>query len=142
MTRCALVLTCVIAFGSAACNRNLPEAAKNLPPGDPEKGRQAFVALQCHACHEVAGGGLPAPSVVPAVALGGTSLLPPSREDIAADILLPSSHFAQGYPRAQITVDGQSRMPDYSKALTEDQLANLSAFLKSRYTRGLPSPTR
>jgi len=112
------------------------------PAGDVEKGRQAFVDLHCNACHQVAGESLPPASVTPAVALGGRALLPPSEERLREDILLPSSHFAVGYPSEQIMKGDQSRMPDYSKALTEEQVANLAAFLRSRYQQGLPTGTR
>lgn len=112
------------------------------PAGDAEKGRQAFVEFHCNACHEVAGEALPPASVTPAVALGGRVLLPPSQERLREDILLPSSHFAVGYPREQITKGDRSRMPDYSKTLTEEQVTNLAAFLRSRYQQGLPTGTR
>jgi mono/diheme cytochrome c family protein len=140
--RLTLASLCLSACCVAACGGPTPDAAKDLPKGDVARGQQAFVDLQCHACHQVAGGGLPAPSVVPAVALGGTRLLPPSEQDIATDIVLPSSHFAAGYPTDQIVRDDKSKMPDYSKQLTKAQLADLAAFLKSRYHRGLPSATK
>jgi mono/diheme cytochrome c family protein len=134
-----------LAFGLAAavsCRQAPSGRGAGLPPGDPEAGRRAFVELQCHTCHDVAGGGLPPASVVPAVRLGGRTLLPPSRERLAEDILLPSSHFAEGYPASQIMKGDASRMPDYSKVLDDRQVADLVAFLASRYQRGIPSPTR
>jgi hypothetical protein len=138
-----LVFLCVLGVSGAACNG--PDArpwTKKLPAGDAESGREAFIRLQCHSCHEVVGGNLPAPSIVPAVGLGGRKLLPPSPDRIAQDILLPSSHFAAGYPVDQITADDRSRMPDYSKVLSDQEVANLVTFLASRYSRGLPSATR
>ena len=142
MSRVPVVSIWLVLMGVAACSGPTPEAVKDLPAGDVERGRQAFVTLQCTACHEVAGGGLPAASVVPAVGLGGRMLLPPSAETLAEDIVLPSSHFAAGYPTDQITAQDRSRMPDYSKVLSKEQVADLAAFLKSRYERGLPSATR
>ena len=111
------------------------------PAGDAAKGRQAFVALHCNACHEVAGETLPPASITPPVLLGGKMLLPPSEERIRADILLPSSHFAVGYPSEQIMAGDRSRMPDYSKRLDDRQVADLVAFLKTSYQRGIPSAT-
>ncbi len=142
MRRVPPLSICLALLCAAACSRSTPEAVRNLPAGDAERGKLAFITLQCTACHEVAGGGLPAASVVPAVGLGGRSLLPPSAERLAEDIVLPSSHFAAGYPTEQITEQDRSRMPDYSKALSKEQVADLVAFLKSRYTLGLPSATR
>jgi mono/diheme cytochrome c family protein len=126
----------------ASCRQVSSDRRAGTPAGDPEAGRQAFVQLQCSTCHEVAGGGLPPPSVVPAVWLGGKTLLPPSAERLSEDILLPSSHFAVGYPTSQIVRGDASRMPDYSQVLDERQVANLVAFLQSRSERGLPTPTR
>jgi mono/diheme cytochrome c family protein len=131
-----LVGLLVVLLPAMACG------GSRTPAGDAARGRQAFVDLRCNACHEVSGEALPPPDVVPAVALGGRRLLPPSEEALRADILLPSSHFAVGYPTEQITKDGRSRMPDYSKVLTETQVADLVAFLRAHYQRGLPSATR
>jgi hypothetical protein len=79
---------------------------------------------------------------VPAIALGGRTFLPPSRARLTEDILLPSTHFAQGYPVNQIMEGDQSKMPDYSTVLTNTQVADLVAFLKAQYSLGIPSPTR
>jgi|MudIll2142460700_1097286.scaffolds.fasta_scaffold1024672_1 mono/diheme cytochrome c family protein len=137
MTRSHALAAC-----SAALTLTLACGGSQTTSGDPDKGRQAFVDLRCNSCHEVAGESLPAPSVTPAVGLGGRALLPPSADRLKADILLPSSHFAVGYPREQIMRGDVSRMPDYSKQLSDEQVANLVAFLKSRYERGMPSATR
>jgi mono/diheme cytochrome c family protein len=136
MTRplCALAAT-ALAVSAIACSRPAPN-------GDAAAGRTAFVEMQCNACHDVAGDSLPPPTVTPAVRLGGKMLLPPSPTQTKADILLPSSHFAEGYPREQIMAGDASRMPDYSKRLTDAQVTDLVAYLQSRYARGLPSATQ
>ncbi len=137
MTRplCAVALGALL-LGTAACSRP-------APGGDPAAGRTAFVELQCNACHDVAGDSLPPPTVTPAVRLGGRMMLPPSPERTRDDILLPSSHFAQGYPREQIMAGDASRMPpNYKERLTDAQVANLVAYLQSHYVRGLPSATQ
>jgi mono/diheme cytochrome c family protein len=141
MTRLPFVCLWLSALAVGGCSGG-PEVSRNLPEGDATRGRQAFVDLQCTGCHEVAGTPLPAPAIVPAVTLGGRMLLPPSRAQIAEDILLPSSHFARGYPASQITDAGKSKMPDYSQALTTQQVADLAAFLEVHYRRGLPSATK
>jgi hypothetical protein len=138
MTRLPLVFVSLGAMLLAACASRL---TRDLPQGDVDRGRHAFVELQCTGCHEVPGLSLPAPTTLPAVALGGRTLVPPSRERLAQDIILPSSHYVADYPVSQFTRDGRSRMPDYRK-LTRDQLADLIAFLQSRYQFGLPRPTR
>jgi mono/diheme cytochrome c family protein len=132
----ALVATVAVALASAAA------CARSTSAGDPERGRRAFVENKCTTCHDVVGEKLPPASVTPAVTLGGRVLLPPSEEKLTADITLPSSHFAVGYPSEQIMKDGQSRMPDYSKVLKGEQVADLVAYLRSRYKQGLPSATQ
>jgi mono/diheme cytochrome c family protein len=133
--------TLLVAVLAAGCGRSERPAAA-LASGNVEDGRKAFIAFRCYSCHEVAGESLPAPSVIPAVYLGGRALTPPSQARLAEDIRFPSSHFAVGYPASQITTEGQSKMPDYSKVLTDEQVAHLSAYLRSRYSLGIPSPTR
>jgi mono/diheme cytochrome c family protein len=130
----ALIVCLVVLAAPVAC-------ARHRAAGDPEKGRRAFVEFKCNACHDVVGETLPPASVTPAVSLGGRMLLPPSDEKLRTDITMPSSHFAVGYPQEQITKGGHSRMPDYSKVLTPDQVNDLVAYLGTRYQRGLPSAT-
>ena len=130
----ALFVCLVVLAASAAC-------ARRHGGGDPDKGRRAFVEYKCTACHDVAGENFPPAAVTPAISLGGRVLLPPSDEKLRSDITMPSSHFAVGYPQEQITKNGQSRMPDYSKVLTPDQVSDLVAYLRTRYQQGLPSAT-
>ena len=131
----ALITVVAVALASAACGRS-------TSAGDPERGRRAFIEYKCTTCHEVVGETLPPASVTPAITLGGRVLLPPSEEKLKADITLPSSHFAVGYPSEQITRDGRSRMPDYSAVLKGEQVADLVAYLRTRYKQGLPSATQ
>lgn len=133
---CILAMLSAVAAG---CGDAPPPEAQNLPAGNAEAGRQAFVSLQCHACHDVEGEALPAPAIVPSIHLGGKRLLLPSTERLATDILLPSSHFAVGYPAQQIAESGRSRMPDYATRLDKQTLANLTAYLRSKYQRGVPT---
>jgi len=132
----ALVALLAVGLASAAA------CARSASTGDPERGRRAFIDYKCTTCHEVVGETLPPASVTPAITLGGRVLLPPSEEKLTADITLPSSHFAVGYPSQQIMKDGQSRMPDYSKVLKGEQVADLVAYLRTRYKQGLPSATQ
>jgi len=135
MSRSLASIMCLIVLAaSVAC-------ARRQLGGDPEKGRRAFVEYKCSACHDVVGETFPPASVTPAVSLGGRVLLPPSDVTLRADITMPSSHFAVGYPQEQITKSGQSRMPDYSKVLTQEQVKDLVAYLRTRYQQGLPSAT-
>jgi Cytochrome c len=134
-SRPLIAIVALASISTAAC-------ARSTSAGDPERGRRAFIEYKCTTCHDVVGETLPPASVTPAVTLGGRVLLPPSEDRLRSDITLPSSHFAVGYPSEQIMKDGKSRMPDYSKVLKGEQVADLVAYLRSRYTQGLPSATQ
>src|SRR3989304_5262335 len=65
-----------------------------LPDGDPDRGREAFVALRCSSCHEVAGleDELPRPVATPdtGVELGGLGMREPSDGGLVTSMLNPS----------------------------------------------------
>jgi len=129
----------VVAVGLAAtlavvgCNmgRRSPSGFR-LPRGDAEAGKAAFVDLKCYTCHSVEGMDLPAPTAAQVITLGGSRVLPQTDGDITTDIILPSSHFATDF-RGGST----SPMPDFTRTMTVRQLADLVAFLQSKYRVGL-----
>ncbi len=107
-----------------------------LPPdGDAERGKAAFVAFGCAACHEVAGGDLPSPTVQPPVpvVLGGMRDSEMPDGYLVTSIIYPSYRLAR-YPKDPITQGGESRMPHYAETMTVRQLTDLVAFLQSRYS--------
>ena len=108
-----------------------------MPPGDADKGRQAFVALDCHTCHRVAGVDLPAPEKEGPVQvlLGGEVLRVRSYGDLVTAIIHPSEGLASGYPKDVLAEGGQSRMPDYGDRMTVSQLIDLVTFLHGHYSR-------
>lgn len=103
------------------------------PPGDPERGRAAFVALRCYYCHRVEGAELPSPLAQPPVpvTLGDRTRPAPSRERLVRGIIAPSHEFAPGYKEELIRDGKLSRMGDYSDVLTVRQVSDLVAFLES-----------
>lgn len=110
-------------------------AGFRLPPdGDGERGKAAFIALGCHACHDVDGVPLPKASLRPKVPvlLGGTLDKPMTDGYLVTSIIYPSYELAP-YPRSEITSGGESRMPRYADRLTVQQLVDIVAFLQSRY---------
>jgi mono/diheme cytochrome c family protein len=115
-----------------------------LPDGNAENGRAVFVELKCNACHRVQGLDLPAPTAHPEVPviLGGR--IPYSRADgeLVTSIINPSYRLASGYPRDLVAAGGRSRMPDVSETITARQLADIVAFLQSRYEVVPPQPVR
>src|SRR3990172_8324333 len=67
-----------------------------LPDGDPVRGREAFVALRCSSCHEVAGleDELPRPVATPetGVELGGLRVREPSDGGLVTSTANPPRH--------------------------------------------------
>lgn len=109
--------------------------------GNIERGKAAFVALRCAACHEVAGGDLPQPTIQPPVpvVLGGLRNAPMPDGYLVTSIINPSYRLAR-YPKNEITLNGQSRMPHYADQMTVRQLTDVVAFLQSRYgVRRIPA---
>jgi hypothetical protein len=102
----------------------------HMPDGDPARGQAAFVALRCHACHEVQGVALPAPVAQPALpfALGGRSLRVRTDGELAAAILEPSRGQAWG-EREECRAGRLSRMGDFSESMTARDLVDIVAFL-------------
>jgi len=85
---------------------------------------------------------LPAPvadPVVPVV-LGGKIPRPRTDGEIVTSVIFASHRLAPGYSRYLIQSGDLSRMPDYNDSLTVRQLADLVAFLQSRYE--VVSPTQ
>jgi len=143
MQRSLILLPMALLLGAVACESGRHSSAGfRLPAdGNVERGKAAFVALECHRCHEVAGAELPPPTVQPPVpvVLGGVVLNEMTDGYLTASIINPSYRLA-GYPKESITAGGKSRMPEYADCMTVRQLTDLVAFLQSRYTvrRGSP----
>jgi len=108
-----------------------------LPDGDATRGREAFVALRCNACHHVAGLDLPRQGAGAAdVALGGQTIRVKTYGELVTAIINPSHRIAPGYPESRVTTsDGQSLMAlaYLNEVMTVQQLIDLVAFLQSSY---------
>jgi mono/diheme cytochrome c family protein len=130
-------LLVVVASAWTGCSRGRAPSQFSLPDGNVDAGKAAFVDLKCYTCHTVDGVDLPAPTWATPVKLGGRKALPPTTGDLSTDIIMPSSHFAEGYPASQVQEGAASKMPDLTRQMTIRQLADLVAFLRSRYGVGL-----
>lgn len=100
-----------------------------FPAGDPAKGRQVFVDLECFSCHQVKGEAFP----------------PGKKDDVGPDLTGMGGRHPTDYllesvlnPNAVIVEgpgftgpDGLSKMPDYRDSMTVAQLIDLVAYLKS-----------
>jgi mono/diheme cytochrome c family protein len=102
-----------------------------LPGGDPVKGRQAFVELECFKCHAIQGENFPASggdakNVGPELTgMGGQH----PAEYFAESILAPNAVILDG--PGFTGPDGRSIMPGYADSLSVAQLVDLVAFLQS-----------
>jgi hypothetical protein len=137
--RCLSIVSVIAALtmvGTACRTARHSSSAFYLPTdGDPERGKLAFVTLGCESCHEVAGVDLPRPTVQPPVhvVLGGSVESKLSDAYLVTSIINPSWDLAP-ISKEQTSSDGRhSRMPQYSDRMTVRQLADIVAFLQSRY---------
>jgi mono/diheme cytochrome c family protein len=127
----------------AACGPSPRSSAGfRLPAGDVASGRAAFAELRCHACHQVAGVELPAPTAAHAVPVSLGGVVPASRTDgdLVTGIINPSHRLVGAYDRSQVSSGSLSRMGDFTDAMTVRQLVDIVAFLQSRYVVERPVP--
>lgn len=139
LIRTALLTLC--AAGITACEPS-PQSPLGfrLPEGDPGAGQATFVALQCTACHEIAGLTLPAPQEPGPVLveLGGQVTKVRTYGELVTSIINPSHRLAWGHPQEEVSQDGESLMRIYNEVMTVQQLIDLVALLQSRYEVVIP----
>jgi hypothetical protein len=115
-----------------------------LPAGDAERGREAFVALRCTACHEVAGleRELPAPVATPVtgVKLGGLAMREPSDGELVTSIVNPSHQLYPSGEEERITSGEGSRMANLNASMSVQELIDIVAFLHERYASAESAP--
>ena len=112
---------------STVDNQEYKATTVMLPEGQPEAGREAFVALGCATCHAVAwDSDLPAPvHPNPGPGLG----LEPAKLDpggLATSIVAPSHKVADNFKGE----GGASPMRDFNGSMTIRQLSDIVAYLK------------
>ena len=144
----------LFALGALTCATSLfacapPEksaAGFRLPDGDIASGRAVFQDMKCYACHRVRNTDFPPPVADPPVpvVLGGLESSQISDGYLVTAIINPNHRIgrtlidqllAQGDESRMLEVMSgtESRMPDYSELMTVRQLADLVAFLHTRY---------
>lgn len=130
--------------GSVACADRMAQIGFSLPAGKAERGREAFVFLQCHACHTISGVELPrephAPEP-PFVELGGSVTRVKTYGQLITAIINPSHKLAEGYPEELVSENGQSKMPVYNEVMTVQDLIDIVTFLQPRYNVVAPVPS-
>jgi mono/diheme cytochrome c family protein len=113
----------------------MSEAGFRLPDGDPIEGREAFLYMQCHQCHTVAGEVFPELPLAdpPYVELGGAVSRVKTYGQLVTAIINPSHKLARGYPAELVSEDGESNMYVYNAHMTVQELIDLVMFLQPHY---------
>ena len=108
-TRVAIALLLIFAILLTGCDREarMSQQGFRLPDGDAEAGRVAFLYMQCHQCHTIAGEQLPPiPGMDPPyVELGGKVTKVKTYGELITAIINPSHKLARGYA-AEVIADG------------------------------------
>jgi mono/diheme cytochrome c family protein len=105
-----------------------PEGWKfTWPQGDPAKGREVFVKLECYSCHAVQGEQFPAPSGDIGPELSAMGPLHDA-EYFAEAIINPNAAIEPG--KGYETAGGTSKMPSYNDLATVQEVVDLVAYLK------------
>jgi mono/diheme cytochrome c family protein len=137
-----LAVAAALAAALSACVPNTALLV-HFPLGNVQRGREAFVALECNACHRVEGieratraGASPLD-----VALGGHTPRIETYGDIITAIVNPSHRLARSY-RAAAGRDGSSPMAAefLNDVMTTQQLVDIAAFLRTEYDYVPPPP--
>jgi sulfur-oxidizing protein SoxX len=130
-------------MGLTACNEGTKSSKGfRLPDGDPEKGKAAFVSLQCHTCHQVVGIDLPAPASKGTLNffIGGEVTKLRTYGDLVTSIINPSHGLSPGFDRKRLEGSKLSPMPEFNQVMTVGQMIDLVAFLHPRYKSLVPEP--
>lgn len=141
-TRLTLIAMLLL-LGSCGMNDPKSSLGFRLPDGDAEAGRQTFVSLGCHFCHQVEGVESPSERTgVASVALGGETTRVRTYGELVTSIINPSHRIAPGHDSEAVT-DGAGaslmELPVFNDRMTVRQLTDLVAFLQQTY-RVVPPP--
>lgn len=98
------------------------------PKGDPTKGREVFVKLECYSCHEVKGETFPAPGGDVGPELSAMGPLHEA-EYFAEAVIYPDAVIEPG--RGYEDEAGRSKMPSYNDIVTAQEVIDLVAYLTS-----------
>ena len=104
------------------------------PKGDPARGREVFVKLECYSCHEVKSEKFPAPSEAGKVGPELSQMGPLHEPEYFAEAIInPNAVIEPG--KGYAAPDGSSKMPSFNDSVTVQEVVDLVAFL-----RGLKPP--
>lgn len=134
-TLIGLVVVTVSGSVASLASAQYATATVVLPAGDPRGGRQAFIDLKCTVCHRVEGEPrFPAPLSESQGPDLNRALALRTASDLAAAIIVPSHSMSvktSESVKKRLQQMRLSPMPDYTRAMTVRQLADLLAYLSS-----------
>lgn len=119
----------------------LSEKGFRLPDGDADAGRAAFIYMQCHACHTIAGEELPEipGEAPPYVELGGDVSRVKTYGELVTSIINPSHRLARGYAADVVAEDDESKMYVYNAYMTVQELIDIVTYLQPKYDVKVPA---
>ncbi len=125
------VLALALVWIATGCDPQKSARGFRLPDGNIEKGKEAFVSLQCNTCHTVYGETFPA-ALKFNIPLGGETPRIRSYGELVTSIINPS-HVISGRYREELRQAKESPMTNFNETMTVAQLIDLVAFLQDRY---------
>lgn len=137
----AIFILVLSLIGTTACGDRMSEVGFSLPEGNAVRGQEAFVYLQCHSCHTIAGVELQQDAhqaEPPSVELGGPVTRVKTYGQLVTAIINPSHKLASGYPVDDVSEDGESIMPVYNGVMTVQELIDIVSFLQPQYDVNVP----
>lgn len=137
----ALLLGCLVALSACDQEARMSEPGFRLPTGDAEAGRIAFLDLQCHGCHTIAGEELPEieGEDPPYIELGGKVGKVKTYGELVTSIINPSHKLTHRYAEELVSEDGESKMTIYNSHMTIQELIDIVAYLQPRYDIQAPA---
>lgn len=140
-TRALLILAGIAVLSGCDPDARMSEKGFRLPDGNAETGREAFIYMQCHACHTIAGEQLPEipGEAPPYVELGGKVSHVKTYGELVTSIINPSHRLAQGYAADVVAENDESKMYVYNSYMTVQELIDIVMYLQPKYGVGVPA---
>lgn len=130
-------LAAILIAATTGCRDATTNTRFEMPEGDAQRGKAAFVALECYTCHRVSGVELPAPTVDTArvVILGGEVTRLRTYGDLITSIIHPTERISDLMRTPLPEGAAQSPMKEVNNVMSVAQLIDLVTFLKPQYQR-------
>lgn len=137
----ALLLIAIAILSGCDQEARMSQQGFRLPDGDAEAGRAAFLNMQCHQCHTIAGEKLPEiPGMDPPyVELGGKVSRVKTYGELITAIINPSHKLARGYAKEVVADNGESHMYIYNSHMTVQELIDIVMYLQPKYDVKVPA---